>query len=253
MHGCLRSSGFSAALPSPGILGFQGQVSPRRHPGGGEEQRTCSDRLFTERGLRARSCTELVYPHSNPLRGVELVPPGHVAESTGAEGPAAEPDRYPQRRGRKQGRSPRRQLSRKGHKQDVVFDANFPPAPQPAPCSPGPQPSKTAELREEACGQKSHVRLPGSVRGGPRAKGKAEAIPLPKRDRQRSHNKTFPRRNSKWSCQRDSPGCKPEQHMMYAGSKNRLVQTAELTKVFEIRTTDDLTEAWLQEKLSFFR
>lgn len=84
--------------------------------------------------------------------------------------------------------------------------------------------------------------------------------------------------------------------MMYAGSKNRLVQTAELTKVpearvpqcqeegsgagsegggrgaaprsesswiimlrfrsvqvFEIRTTDDLTEAWLQEKLSFFR
>lgn len=25
------------------------------------------------------------------------------------------------------------------------------------------------------------------------------------------------------------------------------------TQVFEIRTTDDLTEAWLQEKLSFFR
>uniref|UniRef100_A0A4W2E468 Glia maturation factor gamma n=1 Tax=Bos indicus x Bos taurus TaxID=30522 RepID=A0A4W2E468_BOBOX len=47
--------------------------------------------------------------------------------------------------------------------------------------------------------------------------------------------------------------CKPEQQMMYAGSKNRLVQTAELTKVFEIRTTDDLTEAWLKEKLSFFR
>ncbi|XP_044539335.1 glia maturation factor gamma isoform X1 [Gracilinanus agilis] len=48
-------------------------------------------------------------------------------------------------------------------------------------------------------------------------------------------------------------GCKPEQQMMYAGSKNRLVQTAEFTKVFEIRTTDDLTEAWLQEKLAFFR
>ncbi|KAG8506067.1 Glia maturation factor gamma [Galemys pyrenaicus] len=48
-------------------------------------------------------------------------------------------------------------------------------------------------------------------------------------------------------------GCKPEQQMMYAGSKNRLVQTAELTKVFEIRTTDDLTETWLREKLSFFR
>lgn len=26
-------------------------------------------------------------------------------------------------------------------------------------------------------------------------------------------------------------GCKPEQQMMYAGSKNRLVQTAEITKV----------------------
>uniref|UniRef100_A0A670JC86 Glia maturation factor gamma n=1 Tax=Podarcis muralis TaxID=64176 RepID=A0A670JC86_PODMU len=28
-------------------------------------------------------------------------------------------------------------------------------------------------------------------------------------------------------------GCKPEQQMMYAGSKNRLVQAAELTKVFQ--------------------
>ncbi|KAG9478274.1 glia maturation factor gamma [Eleutherodactylus coqui] len=48
-------------------------------------------------------------------------------------------------------------------------------------------------------------------------------------------------------------GCKPEQQMMYAGSKNRLVQIAELTKVFEIRTTSDLTEEWLKERLSFFR
>ncbi|CAM4700952.1 unnamed protein product [Caretta caretta] len=48
-------------------------------------------------------------------------------------------------------------------------------------------------------------------------------------------------------------GCKPEQQMMYAGSKNRLVQTAELTKVFEIRTTEDLTEEWLRERLAFFR
>ncbi|KAK1786214.1 hypothetical protein P4O66_017924 [Electrophorus voltai] len=47
-------------------------------------------------------------------------------------------------------------------------------------------------------------------------------------------------------------GCKPEQQMMYAGSKNRLVQSAELTKVFEIRNADDLTEEWLKEKLSFF-
>uniref|UniRef100_A0A8C1PZB2 Glia maturation factor n=1 Tax=Cyprinus carpio TaxID=7962 RepID=A0A8C1PZB2_CYPCA len=48
-------------------------------------------------------------------------------------------------------------------------------------------------------------------------------------------------------------GCKPEQQMMYAGSKNKLVQTVELTKVFEIRNTEDLTEEWLQEKLGFFR
>uniref|UniRef100_A0A2K6L1Z8 Glia maturation factor n=1 Tax=Rhinopithecus bieti TaxID=61621 RepID=A0A2K6L1Z8_RHIBE len=40
-------------------------------------------------------------------------------------------------------------------------------------------------------------------------------------------------------------GCKPEQQMMYAGSKNKLVQTAELTKVFEIRNTEYLTEEWL--------
>ncbi|KAG7470694.1 hypothetical protein MATL_G00116520 [Megalops atlanticus] len=48
-------------------------------------------------------------------------------------------------------------------------------------------------------------------------------------------------------------GCKPEQQMMYAGSKNRLVQAAELTKVFEIRNADDLSEEWLKEKLAFFR
>ncbi|XP_015676168.1 glia maturation factor gamma [Protobothrops mucrosquamatus] len=48
-------------------------------------------------------------------------------------------------------------------------------------------------------------------------------------------------------------GCKPEQQMMYAGSKNRLVQIAELTKVFEIRSTEELTEQWLKERLAFFR
>ncbi|XP_030007849.1 glia maturation factor gamma [Sphaeramia orbicularis] len=48
-------------------------------------------------------------------------------------------------------------------------------------------------------------------------------------------------------------GCKPEQQMMYAGSKNYLVQAAELTKVFEIRNTDDLTEEWLKKELGFFR
>uniref|UniRef100_A0A8C5QLV9 Glia maturation factor n=1 Tax=Leptobrachium leishanense TaxID=445787 RepID=A0A8C5QLV9_9ANUR len=48
-------------------------------------------------------------------------------------------------------------------------------------------------------------------------------------------------------------GCKPEQQMMYAGSKNKLVQTVQLTKAFEIRSTDDLCEAWLLEKLAFFQ
>ncbi|KAM4627590.1 glia maturation factor gamma-like [Polymixia lowei] len=48
-------------------------------------------------------------------------------------------------------------------------------------------------------------------------------------------------------------GCKPEQQMMYAGSKTQLVQTAELTKIFEVRSTEELTEEWLKAKLAFFR
>ncbi|XP_073344107.1 glia maturation factor gamma [Pagrus major] len=48
-------------------------------------------------------------------------------------------------------------------------------------------------------------------------------------------------------------GCKTEQQMMYAGSKNELVKCAELTKVFETRNTEELTEEWLKKKLGFFR
>ncbi|KAM8833832.1 glia maturation factor beta [Synchiropus picturatus] len=47
-------------------------------------------------------------------------------------------------------------------------------------------------------------------------------------------------------------GCHMEQQMMYAGSKNKLVHTVGLTKVFEIRNTEDLTEEWLRNKLGFF-
>ncbi|XP_060938295.1 glia maturation factor beta [Limanda limanda] len=47
-------------------------------------------------------------------------------------------------------------------------------------------------------------------------------------------------------------GCKPELQMMYAGSKLQLVQTVKMSKVFEIRNTEDLTEEWLKEKLGFF-
>ena len=43
--------------------------------------------------------------------------------------------------------------------------------------------------------------------------------------------------------------CKPELMVMYAGTKLSLVKAAELTKVYEIRDLDDLTDEWLQEKL----
>uniref|UniRef100_UPI00358E3140 glia maturation factor gamma-like isoform X1 n=1 Tax=Myxine glutinosa TaxID=7769 RepID=UPI00358E3140 len=48
-------------------------------------------------------------------------------------------------------------------------------------------------------------------------------------------------------------GCKPDLQMMYAGTKNNLVKSAQLTKVFELRSTDEFTEQWLREKLGFFR
>lgn len=43
--------------------------------------------------------------------------------------------------------------------------------------------------------------------------------------------------------------CKPELQMMYAGSKLSLIQTAQLTKCYEIREIDELTEEYLSEKL----
>ncbi|KAJ3613458.1 hypothetical protein NHX12_019707 [Muraenolepis orangiensis] len=46
--------------------------------------------------------------------------------------------------------------------------------------------------------------------------------------------------------------CKPVMQMMYAGSKLRLVKTLNLTKVFEVRDTEELTEEWLKDKLSLF-
>jgi hypothetical protein len=41
-----------------------------------------------------------------------------------------------------------------------------------------------------------------------------------------------------------------ELQMMYAGSKLSLVKDAEITKVFEIRDIDELTEEWLLEQLA---
>ncbi|CAD5112559.1 DgyrCDS1769 [Dimorphilus gyrociliatus] len=48
-------------------------------------------------------------------------------------------------------------------------------------------------------------------------------------------------------------GCKPELQMMYAGSKSNLVKVAQFTKVFEVRSTEELDEEWLKSKLGFFR
>ncbi|KAL5008033.1 hypothetical protein ScPMuIL_013614 [Solemya velum] len=47
-------------------------------------------------------------------------------------------------------------------------------------------------------------------------------------------------------------GSKPELMMMYAGSMKALVNTAGLTKVFEIRNAEEFTEEWLLEKLKLF-
>lgn len=48
-------------------------------------------------------------------------------------------------------------------------------------------------------------------------------------------------------------GCKPDMQMMYAGSKLGVVQDGGYTKVFELRSAEELTEDWLKQKLGFFR
>jgi hypothetical protein len=41
-----------------------------------------------------------------------------------------------------------------------------------------------------------------------------------------------------------------ELQMMYAGSKLSLVKEADITKVFELRDLEELTEEWLLEQLA---
>lgn len=41
-----------------------------------------------------------------------------------------------------------------------------------------------------------------------------------------------------------------ELQIMYAGTKLALQKEADLTRVYEVRELDELTEEWLQEKLS---
>ena len=45
----------------------------------------------------------------------------------------------------------------------------------------------------------------------------------------------------------------PPLKMMYAGSKLNLVNEIQATKVFEIRSVEELTEEWLKEKLELFQ
>ncbi|CAH3172065.1 unnamed protein product [Porites evermanni] len=48
-------------------------------------------------------------------------------------------------------------------------------------------------------------------------------------------------------------GTKPELQMMYAGSKTNLVRKLGATKVFELRSKEEMSEEWLIQKLKFFR
>ena len=44
-------------------------------------------------------------------------------------------------------------------------------------------------------------------------------------------------------------GCKTDLQMMYAGTKLPLVKEAGITKVFEIRELDELTNEWLESRM----
>nr|KAG5712858.1 hypothetical protein BaRGS_007455 [Batillaria attramentaria] len=48
-------------------------------------------------------------------------------------------------------------------------------------------------------------------------------------------------------------GCQPDLTMMYAGTKMAIKNFAQATKEFEIRSVEELTEEFLEEKLAFFR
>ncbi|EDQ88658.1 uncharacterized protein MONBRDRAFT_9075 [Monosiga brevicollis MX1] len=47
-------------------------------------------------------------------------------------------------------------------------------------------------------------------------------------------------------------GVKPETNMIYAGSKPSVLAATDITKVFEMRDAEDMTEEWLKTKLGFF-
>lgn len=45
---------------------------------------------------------------------------------------------------------------------------------------------------------------------------------------------------------------KPEQNVIYASSQPQLVKEVQITKVFELRSSEELTEEWILKKLGFF-
>ena len=47
-------------------------------------------------------------------------------------------------------------------------------------------------------------------------------------------------------------GCKPQLHMMYAGTYIEVQNVLGLTKTFEVRDIEEFTEEWLKTKLKFF-
>lgn len=44
-------------------------------------------------------------------------------------------------------------------------------------------------------------------------------------------------------------GCSPEMQMLYAGSRNKLIQECQLTKNIELRENEDLTKEFLDSKM----
>lgn len=44
-------------------------------------------------------------------------------------------------------------------------------------------------------------------------------------------------------------GLKPELNVMYAGSKHSLINETKMTKIFELRNLEELTEEWLRGRL----
>eukprot|EP00049_Salpingoeca_infusionum_P017270 m.352347 g.352347 ORF g.352347 m.352347 type:complete len:142 (-) comp16496_c0_seq1:256-681(-) len=47
-------------------------------------------------------------------------------------------------------------------------------------------------------------------------------------------------------------GVKPEMNMIYAGTKTSVINAIDITKSWEIRDAEDITEEWLLSKLEFF-